>query len=48
MAVTNLMPVLQDLHHTFHDSLLGNLRAFQDTGSATAFASLRSSSTLWP
>jgi ABC-type nickel/cobalt efflux system permease component RcnA len=40
MAVTDLMPVLRDLHRTFHDSLIGNLGALQDAGSATAFISL--------
>lgn len=40
MTVIDLAPALQDLHRLFHDSLVGNLRAFQDAGSATAFASL--------
>jgi nickel/cobalt transporter (NicO) family protein len=40
MAVIDLATALQELHRTFHDSLVGNLSALQDAGSARAFASL--------
>jgi ABC-type nickel/cobalt efflux system permease component RcnA len=40
MAITDLVPALQDLHRTFHDTLVGSLHAFQDAGSATAFVPL--------
>jgi nickel/cobalt exporter len=38
MAVTDLASALQELHRTFHNSLIGNLDAFHDAGSAGAFA----------
>jgi ABC-type nickel/cobalt efflux system permease component RcnA len=40
MTITDLLPVLQDLHRTFHDSLVGSLQALKDAGSATALVSL--------
>jgi ABC-type nickel/cobalt efflux system permease component RcnA len=47
MAATDLTPVLQDLHRMLHDVLIGNLRAFQDAGSATAFGALVAGSFLY-
>jgi ABC-type nickel/cobalt efflux system permease component RcnA len=40
MSFGDLVPALQDLHRTFHESLAGSLHALQDTGSATALVSL--------
>jgi ABC-type nickel/cobalt efflux system permease component RcnA len=40
MFLSDLVPALQELHRTFHESLAGNLRALQDTGSVTALVSL--------
>jgi ABC-type nickel/cobalt efflux system permease component RcnA len=40
MSLGDLVPVLQDLHRTLHESLTGNLGALQGSGSPTALASL--------
>lgn len=40
MSLSDLVPALQELHRTLHESLAGNLHALQDTGSVTAFVSL--------
>jgi ABC-type nickel/cobalt efflux system permease component RcnA len=40
MAVVDIGPALQELHRTFHDSLVANLAVLQNAGSARAFGSL--------
>jgi nickel/cobalt exporter len=37
VSLADLVPVLEELHRAFHESLAGNLRALQEAGSAAAF-----------